>query len=284
MRHHATAFGLHWSSDLPLPLFPPAADAARPADVTVVWHAALADRPGGRTINNGRIFADGIRFAQDGATFDMRDGNRIDWTTAVRPAAPPDALYGTVAALLAAWRGTVPIHGSSVEIDGSAVIVCGPSGAGKSTLAAALVAAGARLVSDDLSVLSANAGGVAVWPGRPAIRLVPSGGLAPGEAKRLHRPSATVDPRAPVPLTTLLVRGDDGLPDGAVARLSLLTRQLYRPRWMAAMPRLADRLGLLGRAAEAISVVILPPAGHDRAVPVERRAEAAIAAVRAVRS
>lgn len=40
-------------------------------------------------------------------------------------------------------------HGTTVSIDGHAVLIEGPSGSGKSTLAVQLMALGARLVADD---------------------------------------------------------------------------------------------------------------------------------------
>ncbi len=45
------------------------------------------------------------------------------------------------------------IHGTTVAIDGRAVLLRGPSGAGKSDLALRLIDAGARLVADDQSEL-----------------------------------------------------------------------------------------------------------------------------------
>jgi serine kinase of HPr protein (carbohydrate metabolism regulator) len=49
---------------------------------------------------------------------------------------------------------TLLIHATSVAIDGRAVLLRGPSGAGKSDLALRLIDAGARLVSDDQSLLT----------------------------------------------------------------------------------------------------------------------------------
>lgn len=49
--------------------------------------------------------------------------------------------------------GLCALHAAALEIDGSCVVMPGDSGRGKSTLAAALVAGGAVLVSDDTVVL-----------------------------------------------------------------------------------------------------------------------------------
>jgi len=51
-----------------------------------------------------------------------------------------------------------PIHASCVAIDGRGVLIAGPSGSGKSDLTLRLIDAGAMLVSDDYTVLTALAG------------------------------------------------------------------------------------------------------------------------------
>ncbi len=51
-------------------------------------------------------------------------------------------------------------HATSVEIDGSAILIEGPSGSGKSGLALQLIALGARLIADDRSLLALRDG----WP------------------------------------------------------------------------------------------------------------------------
>ena len=80
-------------------------------------------------------------------------------------------LYGLAAALVFAQRGGVPLHATSVDIDGMAVCLAGFPGAGKSTTALELVRRGHRLVADDMSPISTDGspgGGPVVTPfGRP---------------------------------------------------------------------------------------------------------------------
>lgn len=46
------------------------------------------------------------------------------------------------------------LHATTVDVDGKGLLIVGPSGSGKSALALQLMALGARLVSDDQTVVS----------------------------------------------------------------------------------------------------------------------------------
>ncbi len=54
------------------------------------------------------------------------------------------------------------IHGSCVDFDGNSILAIGSSGSGKTSLALDLIALGAKLVSDDQVILSADNKGVHV--------------------------------------------------------------------------------------------------------------------------
>lgn len=62
----------------------------------------------------------------------------------------------SVVARVLALRGIHLLHASAVEIGGSLTVFTGPSGAGKTTIARSLARGGARLVSEDLLVLSSG--------------------------------------------------------------------------------------------------------------------------------
>lgn len=59
-----------------------------------------------------------------------------------------------------AGESRAQIHASCVAYEGQALLITGPSGAGKSALALDLISRGARLVSDDQTVLTREAGGL----------------------------------------------------------------------------------------------------------------------------
>lgn len=66
------------------------------------------------------------------------------------------------------------LHATTVAVDGRALAIAGPSGAGKSSVAAQMIALGAGLVCDDLTVVSQEDGRItAAMPphGAPAIAL-----------------------------------------------------------------------------------------------------------------
>ncbi len=81
-------------------------------------------------------------------------------------------LYGTVFAYILQARGYLVLHGSAVLVENKAVIFSGDSGAGKSTTAAAMVARGYPLITDDVVALRYNAAGELVMaPGPQRVKL-----------------------------------------------------------------------------------------------------------------
>jgi hypothetical protein len=265
--HRATAFGLRWESELALTSFTAAAECDGPAEVVVRVVHALADR--GEVAWTGKAalyFADGVRFGTGGGTlFDVIAPGCID----VCPGADwqgglPAHFYSTVAALLLALRGYLPIHGSALEIDGRAVLLCGQAGAGKSTLAANLVALGARLISDDLSVLVAGET-PKLLAGRPSIRLhadtaawLASRGkvqdVMPSYDHKIVVRPARVPAHSEYPLQRIILldRQDTELPPalGALA----FCAQMFRPKMMRRLAGSKMRLAALAATASKIGV------------------------------
>jgi hypothetical protein len=105
--------------------------------------------------------------------FDLDDGGAITWRP--RPGAREDLarfdLLGRVLPLALHRDGALVLHGSSVTLGDGAVAFLAPKGHGKSTLALLLAQRGARLLSDDATVLRPDADGVLAHPGVHAVRL-----------------------------------------------------------------------------------------------------------------
>jgi hypothetical protein len=286
---------------LPLPGFDPAADDERDcaAPVEIFRVDRLPDRPGGRPVNRGLINADGVRLmpgergGTEEVTFDMVAGMRITYLPGPRwTGAMPVSFYGTIAALTAAWRGLVPLHACAVEVDGRAVLIAGASGAGKSTLAAGLVAAGAHLVADDLTVVSVGERGrIEVARGRPTMR------LHPDTATRLDTIAAVPvdgDPRgkwlvrprrrsgtAPLDLAAVLLLDEDAAAMRP-ARPAALFAHLFRPRWIDALPMRGQLMADVLAIAARVPILTYPAQGRFTAPDWLGRADAVLATVRAL--
>ncbi|GAB6039433.1 hypothetical protein [Endothiovibrio diazotrophicus] len=160
MHHDLTLCDWRLSSELPLPGLAPWRGDDRPADIVLTLGEVppmedphpLYDGP---LVKLGRDHS--VRFEVPGViTFQLSEGRRI--VTQLHGDDPTDPtirtfLFGAILGLICHQRGRPILHASCVEIDGRAVALAGPSGMGKSTLAAALMARGHRVLSDDLCLI-----------------------------------------------------------------------------------------------------------------------------------
>ena len=80
-------------------------------------------------------------------------------------------LLGPVLGIVLRLRGAICLHGSAVSYRGRAAVLVGPKGAGKSTTAAALMARGCTVLTDDVAVIERADGRFYVQPGYPGMRL-----------------------------------------------------------------------------------------------------------------
>lgn len=88
----------------------------------------------------------------DSGTFDISaDGATIDWAPGPvpDPANVREDILGPVLAMAMHLTGRLCLHGSSVVLPGGAVSFLAPKHFGKSTLALAMIAGGAKLLTDD---------------------------------------------------------------------------------------------------------------------------------------
>ncbi|MCG8456121.1 MAG: hypothetical protein MI919_07555 [Holophagales bacterium] len=205
--------------------------------------------------------------------------------------------FGPVAAWILRRRGRGVLHASAVSLPGrageetGALLFVGDAGAGKSTAAAALVAAGARLLTDDTVALERGEHGVELLPDAPRLRLWPASAeallgpeaslppLTPGWEKRaLDLEAARFDPQ-PRPVRAIYLiearPGGDGACDGwrseevapRQALLELLSHGSVSELLDPSMRR--AELGLLADLLEACSVrrLLRAPAARPEDLP-----------------
>lgn len=169
--------GLRVASALALPDLLPWSGEIRPADIEITLGPVPARLPeatyrapflqlAGK--DQARVEIHAV------AAYHVEHGRRITVAPTSGGEGGAVGLFLLRAAFPIAWmqRGLYVMRASTVEIDGHAVALAGVSGIGKSTLTAALIAAGHRLLSDDVSVIDADAaGGPLVLPTAPVQRL-----------------------------------------------------------------------------------------------------------------
>jgi hypothetical protein len=169
------AFGLHLRSTLPLPevsTLPPGGDVPtvdiRLGDVGEMPTARYQD--GVSQIEDD----DYLLTIKDVARYRVRDGREIvvDRCSAASDRDVRAFLLGTAIGAVCHQRGLLPLHASTIEVDGRAIAFAGASGAGKSTLAAFFHQRGYRVLGDDVCVVHFDgAGQPVVWPGVPRLKL-----------------------------------------------------------------------------------------------------------------
>ncbi len=186
-------------------------------------HATDADVP---RVDVVRLGGHGVRFRYgDETTFHVSADLRDVWGTWVAPYTSDDALVylvGPVLSYVLRRRGVLALHASAVVVDGRAVAFVGGGGSGKSTTAAALVARGMPLLTDDVLALTRDGTDVMAWPGGDHLRLWDDAAARlAGDAERLPLLTPSWDKRAfvasshgaslsptAVPLGAVLLLGD----------------------------------------------------------------------------
>lgn len=174
-RYLYRAFGLKFASDFYLPELIKAEDLDEidiniikgivPTDIDkVIWEEEDV-----KISQNELIFE-----IEDVAKYYLRNGNFI--TVEPNKGSNNNSvrlyLLGMALGTILLQRGIVPIHGSTVVIDGKAIILSGVSGAGKSTLSSAFRKMGYSFLADDISVVVINEDGIPiVQPGYPQQKL-----------------------------------------------------------------------------------------------------------------
>jgi hypothetical protein len=176
MIYHYKIHGLNVASELRLP------ELAQHFDVSPepeLWIKLLSlpefDDAKDTELGFAKLVNMGVLFTIENAgRFLVRDGREI--IIDIQPNSDPGLirifLFGSVMGMICAQRGMLALHASSVVFHDRVIAFTGDSGAGKSTLAAHCLNTGAKLMSDDLLVVSAGPGSKAVaHPGMPGVKL-----------------------------------------------------------------------------------------------------------------
>lgn len=170
-------------------------------------------------------------------------------------------------------QGVESIHATAVVVDGAAVAFLGNSGHGKSSLAAAFLAAGHPLLTDDLLVAERRNGHLVGQPGPPRIKLFPEvarrffGSRAEGVpmnplTEKLILPLPPEACSGPVPLRAMYVLAAPAgpHPDGVLiqplsgrAAFMELSSNTYNARLLDSA-RLRNQFQAAARLAEAVPV------------------------------
>lgn len=281
------AYGLTLGCERELP-FAAAPDGAE-ADVTIV--EALG-RPAGAPSGGIRreLLRDGeawslrytnaeggwLHFDHDPGARTLTLAGSIGWSESV------PVLSGVACAVLLASMGRPLLHGAAVANGGGAIAILGDSGQGKSTLAAALVAAGGRLLSEDLLAFTPRGEDFEVEPGYARISLLADsfealgfgGGRATQEREGTAKSWIDAEPPAgpaPIRRVYILAPPDPAAAAGAARRLSrsaagpALVHQLYGADWIRPVSR--SDLAFCASLASRVPVFALTRAATLESVP-----------------
>lgn len=202
-----TAFGLDIASEIPLAEleFDGGSDGAgqREPDLTIrLLPARVPELPEGRQVWFEHGEREHVLAWSAVGRFRIVGQNLIE----VEPAPGVESglialpLLGPVMALLLQVRGLLVLHASAVDIGPGAVVFAGDKTAGKSTTASAFVAAGHRLLTDDIVAIDLSGPEPLLRPGFPQLKLEASSAApslavlgdvlpppVPGFPKRQHR-------------------------------------------------------------------------------------------------
>ncbi|KJR46648.1 Serine kinase of the HPr protein, regulates carbohydrate metabolism [Desulfosporosinus sp. I2] len=160
-RYNYSAFGIQFESDIVLPELHTCTGGS--ADVKILFGIVPSEIHSPHEKNDYYQIAESkFLFRVDGvASYYVTNGEQVVVQLFNRDLREVRLyLLGTVMGVLLMQRGILPIHGSTVVIEGCCIIFVGVSGAGKSTVAAALRKNGHALLADDISAVKFDKNGL----------------------------------------------------------------------------------------------------------------------------
>ncbi len=252
-------------------------DRSDPPHNAPVWQDTFHIRPG---VPHTRLYREADQWiieATESARFRYA-GDTIALTVIPGGNSPVPYVLGRVFAVWLELQGVPVLHGSCFATEQGAIGLLADSGTGKTTLAAALVAAGYRLLTDDLVPLLYEGPDAIIYPGIPMSRLWPDtlAALVPDGARAtpIHPDSSKcklVDDGSgparfastPLPLRRLFILERGKVSDVRITRLSpaaavmALIRYSYRPELCQVLGLQAARLPLLAALMQSVCVDLL---------------------------
>lgn len=292
--------GWRVASELPLPeLLDWDGDDRRP-DLTVCFGEVGESLPGGREVSPLlQLGHDGTCLLEVPSVGRFRVAPSGEITIARREEASEAELrlflLGSVLGVVCHQRGLLPLHASSVAIEGGAVAFCGASGMGKSTLALNFSRRGHALVCDDVCVVDDGAP-PRVRPAFPRLKLwrdtIENAALSPEGLERNRRGQEKFHYRAPqageravLPLRALfLLRHAEGAENEGIERLAqplqlmdALEAETFRPRVGRALGQDAAQFRARALIAKEVPVYLLR---RRQDAPPDRWLDAIAATVR----
>ena len=218
------------------------------------------------------------------------------------PGAPRELLHvhllGPALSFALIRLGMEPLHATVAVVNGRAIALMGDSGYGKSSLGAAFLAAGHRLLTDDLLVLRRSGDRLVAQAGAPRIKLFPAIArhlfgrrpkgtrMSPVSQKLIIPLTAGQRPLGPAPLAAVYVLSPPGPHAGRLSIRRIPPRpacvELVRNTFNMAVtdgPRLAR---LLEVAGDVLSRVPVKRISYPRRFPMLAAARDAILADLAV--
>lgn len=181
------AYGLRINSEIEIPEFTANLNFAesevqisidREASPTDLLSAEALEYPWALNLNRDKATI----YIKHLGIFSIKNGSKVVFIPATEEFESIARFYlvGTVMAVVLYQRQFLVLHGSVIDIEGEAVIFLGNSGDGKSTTAAALHAAGFKLVNDDVAPITIGDRPAFLQPGFPQIKMSPETAKALG--------------------------------------------------------------------------------------------------------
>jgi hypothetical protein len=192
MTFHYVAYGLTFSSDLPIPGLACVENTSENIKVhltdlfksdvgdegSLFFTSDSSNEVGEPVLRAWKLegpFGYRLRFC-DGVEFIIAEFGKEIWCSRPSNMTVEDVvvyLMGPIFGFLLRLRGQTCLHASVVSIDDQAVALVGPGGSGKSTTAAAFVELGFPILTDDVAAINLENGSCSVQPAYPHVRLWP---------------------------------------------------------------------------------------------------------------